>query len=973
VVFTSGPDVDTWDEITFPEAIAWWPDNCTAVPAVGLDAAWVNPHKAFSFGESAHDWQGDSTKGGDFTASWINSWGDLASRGPSGQNWTKYSTTVSGNGDFVLQLLADNCSWVYLDETLVGVQGMDLTANTYPVTLSGDHTLEFIIFDGGGLAGGMYRLETNTNTTFPDSDDDGLTDPEENLHGTDPNNPDTDGDGVNDGDEVAAGTDPLSRPCALPIIDVWDTTDPDNFVFVGQIATIRTAEDGTQHYDFTSASGHPAGVNLDGQHANLWVHQDTDTNDLTFGFIFGKDNSGAGSNNSLLNFRIVGSDSDPFVSQSDDAGEADESPAGSNAFIGSFWYANNTDGIAVSGISGATWTIIVDSVDFGSIITQWFASNGSVSGFGDDLALSLGSEYRLTPACNPPADVPVTLPPIPTNEPPVADANGPYDVDEGGSVPLDGTGSSDDNDLLADLTLEWDLDNDGQYDDATGSAPAFNASFVSEDGVQTIGLKVTDTSDESDTTTAQVNILNVVPTADTGGPYTVEEGSSVSLSGSCGGCTSFAWDLDNDGQYDDAIGATPDFDASSLDGPDSRVVRLQVADGDGDEATSQTSVTVENADPVITGGGTVAIEIVTLDLVSASPITVTDAGVQDTHTGTIDYGDGSGPQGGTTVAQGAGSATIEFPDHVYEQGGNFDVTITVTDDDLGTATQVTSITVLGPQRLKLRAAASLTDYAIQSKRIEKAIREINRSLEKGWLDDGIHLDPKHGKKVFDREKHAVKELLQLLKDEAKGKDKVDDDAEAAAGAAIDDLIAADWLLSSVALEQARNAVVNNPKKRKKVNHEIRKSEQEMTKAQKELDKGKPDKAIDYYKKAWEHAQHAIYHATSAPNEPKPKNDNGDNSDPLGLAGLSPADGIARLIQYIEDQGPSLPQGSSLITDLDAVTAALGVPDDQAAIDLLNAFIDRVDEDKGNHLLRGNQARILRQSARMIVSVIESGP
>ncbi len=112
----------------------------------------------------------------------------------------------------MLNLLADNCSWIYIDGTLVGFQDATLSPRTYPVTLSGTHTLEFIIFDGGGLAGGMYRLETNTGTTFPDNDDDGLTDPEENLHGTDPNNPDTDGDGINDGDEVAAGTDPTSSP-----------------------------------------------------------------------------------------------------------------------------------------------------------------------------------------------------------------------------------------------------------------------------------------------------------------------------------------------------------------------------------------------------------------------------------------------------------------------------------------------------------------------------------------------------------------------------------------------------------------------------------------------------------------------------------------------------------------------------------------------------------------------------------------
>ena len=126
----------------------------------------------------------------------------------------------------MLRLLADNCSWVYIDDQLVGFQNTVYTATPYPVTLNGTHTLQFIIFDGGGLAGGMFRLETNTGTVFVDSDNDGLTNSEEVLHSTNPNNPDTDGDGVNDGDEVAAGSDPT-------VADVSDSdgdgvSDPDD-------------------------------------------------------------------------------------------------------------------------------------------------------------------------------------------------------------------------------------------------------------------------------------------------------------------------------------------------------------------------------------------------------------------------------------------------------------------------------------------------------------------------------------------------------------------------------------------------------------------------------------------------------------------------------------------------------------------------------------------------------------------------
>ncbi len=56
-----------------------------------------------------------------------------------------------------------------------------------------------------------FALAENKNTSniFLDSDQDGLTDQEECMLGTDPYNPDTDGDGYSDGKEVRSGYNPL--------------------------------------------------------------------------------------------------------------------------------------------------------------------------------------------------------------------------------------------------------------------------------------------------------------------------------------------------------------------------------------------------------------------------------------------------------------------------------------------------------------------------------------------------------------------------------------------------------------------------------------------------------------------------------------------------------------------------------------------------------------------------------------------
>lgn len=98
---------------------------------------------------------------------------------------------------------------------------------------------------------------------------------------------------------------------------------------------------------------------------------------------------------------------------------------------------------------------------------------------------------------------------IPT--PPTASAGGPYAVNEGGSVTLDASGTTDPNEPASGLTYEWDFDDDGSYDDATGIAPA----YVAGDGpaTVTVRLRVTDSAAMTGTATATVDVANVAPTA----------------------------------------------------------------------------------------------------------------------------------------------------------------------------------------------------------------------------------------------------------------------------------------------------------------------------------------------------------------------------------------------------------------------------------------------------------------------------
>ena len=175
------------------------------------------------------------------------------------------------------------------------------------------------------------------------------------------------------------------------------------------------------------------------------------------------------------------------------------------------------------------------------------------------------------------------------NVAPTADAGGPYVVDENKEITLDASGSTDPGDDI--VSYEWDLDGDGQYDDATGVAVDFSRAAS---GNYTVRLKVTDDDGGVGIDSVTVTVNDVIPTADTGGPYTMDEGDTVTLDAS--GSTdpgyaivSYEWDLDNDGQYDDASGATTSFN-QIISG--SHTVRVKVTAADGDWDVAATTVTV---------------------------------------------------------------------------------------------------------------------------------------------------------------------------------------------------------------------------------------------------------------------------------------------------------------------------------------------------------------------------------------------
>ncbi len=152
------------------------------------------------------------------------------------------------------------------------------------------------------------------------------------------------------------------------------------------------------------------------------------------------------------------------------------------------------------------------------------------------------------------------------NHPPVADPGGPYAIDIGQNLLLDGSGSSDPDASCGDsiVSYEWDLNNDGVFIDAIGPTPTvpwavlsgFNLKVYPE--TNTIALRVKDTLGLIDTEMVSLSLYSNEPVAVfTATPNPAPVGTEVTFdaSGSYHGrpdrsIVSYEWDLDGDSLID---------------------------------------------------------------------------------------------------------------------------------------------------------------------------------------------------------------------------------------------------------------------------------------------------------------------------------------------------------------------------------------------------------------------------------------
>lgn len=169
--------------------------------------------------------------------------------------------------------------------------------------------------------------------------------------------------------------------------------------------------------------------------------------------------------------------------------------------------------------------------------------------------------------------------------------------------------------------------------------------------------------------------------------------------------------------------------------------------------------------------------------------------------------------------------------------------------------------VVIPKLLKEEAKArldSLLSTVELPKKAKKHVKSALKHLEKSlkYLDDS-----RVEKKLFDEEKKAVRELkrgaTEILKKGGKGILGAADEAQEVAAK----MTSADEALAIIALDEAEADPGADPKKIEKARRELDKAYRELQQSDKKMAKlglewYRYDRAVDHFKKAWQHVQGA---------------------------------------------------------------------------------------------------------------------
>jgi PKD repeat protein len=236
---------------------------------------------------------------------------------------------------------------------------------------------------------------------------------------------------------------------------------------------------------------------------------------------------------------------------------------------------------------------------------------------------------------------------------------------------------------------------DGKWDEAVEDF-TFTTKTLSV-GTHTICATAYNSVRNAGSTSCQTLLIDAPPEANAGPDQVVNEGETVTFDGSASGddvgISEYKWDFDSSDGVNfnppDATGVSP----THVYGDNGvYTVTLMTVDTSGQTDIDTMLVTVVNVAPTVDAGSGVTInEGEDASIVS----TFSDLGWLDTHTATVDWGEGS-------VSSGAVSEENNQPDatgtvtgsHTYGDNGVFTVTVTVCDDDGGCTSDTLAVSVL---------------------------------------------------------------------------------------------------------------------------------------------------------------------------------------------------------------------------------------------------------------------------------------
>lgn len=378
----------------------------------------------------------------------------------------------------------------------------------------------------------------------------------------------------------------------------------------------------------------------------------------------------AGLNNETISELSVAGVHDAFVAVNDPAEIGSPGSAG-KIIISEVapWSSGNSP-------VGADWIEVTNTRSTPVNITGWrmddnsqsFAAAVNLNGI-TTIASGESVIFLETTAANPPAIVVPTFKALWFGEAPVTVQVGTY---QGGGVGL-GTGGDAVNvynstgQLQASVTFS--VSPGGPLFPTFDNTAGLNNTTISQLSVVGINGAFAALND-----TNEIGSPGGPPSVSANGPYSVNEGSSVTLNATGSDpnfdSLTYEWDLDNNGSFE-TTGQSVAF--AGVDGPAVHTVRVRATDGRNLSAVSSTTVTVANVAPTVNASFSAARVGCGVGNATLS-VNFTDPGAVDTHTATINWGDGN--------SQNVNPATSPLSlTHTYAKAGSYTATVTVSDDD----------------------------------------------------------------------------------------------------------------------------------------------------------------------------------------------------------------------------------------------------------------------------------------------------